>query len=87
MVVQVFQESLSLTCFNRVLYLSGKEKRPKHGHITMKFKFKTSKSIYLEKDEINCSVLTVYLGYLLLTQLCQLLILSQHSKQLLSKRD
>lgn len=33
--------------------------------------------IYLERDDINCSVLTVYLGYLLLTQLCQLLILSQ----------
>lgn len=37
-------------------------------------------SIYLERDEINYSVLIVFLGDLLLTQLCQLLTLSQMLK-------
>lgn len=56
------------------------EKRHKPRHFTIKFKFKKPMSIYLERDEINCSVLIVFLVDLLLTQLCHLLILSQMLK-------
>lgn len=77
MVAQVFQEeSLFNDWFSLLIsWCTWQEKRDKRRQFMVKFKFKEPMSMYLESEEINCSVLIVYLGYLL-TQLCQLLIAS-----------
>lgn len=50
MVVQVFQESLLFSLL--ISHSIWQQKRHKPQHLTIKFKFTKSMSIYLERDEI-----------------------------------